>query len=271
LAEPRWDGLPLEGRTILVRAEQGYGDALQFVRYASILKRDGARVIVECGRPVARLLATCDGVEQVIVTGQPRPPFDCHVSLLSLPGILGTTVETIPATTSYLRPDEEMVSKWRAELSEPPAFKIGIAWQGNKTYSTDELRSFPLAHFERVARIPGVRLYSLQVRAGREQLDCVAGEWPIVDLGERLGDFHDTAAIVRNLDLVISSDTAPVHLAGAIGAPVWIALPRVADWRWLRGRDDTPWYPSATLFRQTKPGDWDGVFRRIEARLANII
>lgn len=269
-AVPRWQGEDLAGRRILLRCEQGMGDILQFVRYAELVKRRGGAVIVECQAPVARLIASCPGVEEVVVQGQPLPPIDAYLPIVSLPGVFGTTLETIPARVGYLEPDAELVAHWKAELDEPAAFKIGIAWHGNPAHPQNRVRSFPLSHFAGIARRSGVRLYSLQWGAGREQLADWTGETPIIDLGDRLGDFYNTAAIVRNLDLVITCDSAPAHLAGALRAPVWVALTYVPDWRWMLDRADSPWYPTMRLFRQAHRGDWAGVFAAMEESLAQI-
>jgi tetratricopeptide (TPR) repeat protein len=268
LAEPRWAGSPVPDGAILLRCEQGFGDALQFIRYAQAVKQRWGTVIVECRRPLARLLARCAGVDRVVVRGETRPSFDAHAPLLSLPGIFGTVLENIPAEVPYLVPDAALVAHWRAELARDRSFRIGISWQGDPTHANDRNRSFSLAHFRGIAHTRGVRLYSLQMGAGREQLVHVAQAWPIVDLGDHLGDFHDTAAIMRNLDLVITCDSAPAHLAGGLGVPVWVALARAPDWRWLVDRDDSPWYPTMRLFRQERSGQWGEVFERIAAELA---
>ena len=267
LAQPRWRGEPLDGRTILLHSEQGLGDALQFVRYAPLVKQRGATVIVECQPQLASLLATCPGVDRVSRRWEPLPPFDTYIQLLSLPRFFGTTPDNIPAEIPYLRPPAELVEHWRAELRAPSKLKVGIAWQGSKGNSLDSVRSIPLDHFGSLARNERIQLYSLQMGDGREQLARLAGDWPIVDLADRLGDFENTAAIVKNLDLVITCDSAPAHLAGALGVPVWIALRQVPDWRWMLDRADSPWYPTARLFRQTSRGDWPGVFRQIDEAL----
>ena len=270
-AETRWNGSALAGRTILLRCEQGYGDALQFIRYASLLKQQGGTVIVECRQPLARLLATCPGVDRVVVRGEARPHFDVHVPLLSLPSIFVTTLETIPDQVPYLHADAALVAHWKHEMVASAGLKIGIAWQGDPEYPNDRARSLRLQLFDEIGRMPGVRLYSLQMGAGREQLAEAVADWPVVDLGDRLGDFHDTAAILRSLDLVISSDSAPAHLAGALGVPVWVPTCFAPDWRWLLAREDSPWYPTMRLFRQARPGDWQSVFRRIAEALADLV
>jgi hypothetical protein len=255
----------------LLRAEQGAGDTIQFIRYAAMVKQQGGTVVAEHKANLKNLLAGCPGVDSVAVAGQPLGEFDVYAPLASLPGVFGTSLETIPCQVPYLFPDEAAIGRWRDELSADGALKIGIAWQGNPLQGRDAVRSIPLARFEGVARVEGVRLYSLQFGTGREQIGAVAGDWPLVDLGDRLGDFQHTAALVRNLDLVITCDSAPAHLAGALGVPVWLALAFSPDWRWLLDRADSPWYPSMRLFRQPRAGDWEGAFRQIEDALVALV
>ncbi len=187
--------------------------------------------------------------------------------MLGLPGLFHATLENIPSSVPYLFPDAELAERWKRELAGDGQFKIGIAWRGNPRHPTDSFRSIPFERFAPLARLPGVQLYSLQKGAGREQLDAKVGLRPIIDLADRLEDFEDTAAVVNNLDLVISCDSAVVHLAGGLGKNAWVAIPFSPDWRWLLDREDSPWYPSIRLFRQRKLGDWDDVFTRIEHRL----
>jgi tetratricopeptide (TPR) repeat protein len=267
---PLWDGSPLRGRTILLRAEQGLGDTLQFIRYAVLLKQQGATVVVECQKPLLRLLAGCPGIDRLIAPGDPQPEgVEVQVPLLSVPGLLGTTLANVPAPVPYLHADAGLVEHWAQQLRPLRGFKIGIAWQGNPSYSSDRSRSLPLARFAPLAQIEGVRLISLQKGPGTEQLHEVADQFPVLDLGSRLdvttGAFMDTAAVMKNLDLIITSDTAIPHLAGALAVPVWVALRFVPDWRWLRNREDSPWYPTMRLFRQSEPGNWQEVFERITA------
>ena len=266
-SQPLWDGQPLEGRTILLHAEQGLGDAIQFVRYAALVKQRGGAVIVECPKPLLSLLASCAGIDRLVGRGDDLPPFDVHAPLLSLPGIFHTSLETIPADVPYLFADPGLVEHWREELGGIAGFKIGIAWRGNPEHRNDRARSIPLSCFEPLAGLPGVRL--LACKKGRAWSSCKSwpDRFPITELGSRLDDFMDTAAVLMNLDLVITCDTAVAHLAGALGVPVWVALPFVPDWRWLLDRSDSPWYPTMRLFRQKKPGDWAGVFEEIKAEL----
>lgn len=263
--QPYWDGSPLGGRTILLHAEQGLGDMMQFVRYAPLVQERGGRVIVECPPSLVRLLTRCAGVEQVFATGSPLPPFDVHAPLLSLPGLFGTNLGNIPAAVPYLHVDPALQAKWKQELPGD-GLRVGLVWQGRATHPRDRLRSMPLRQFVPLAKIEGVRLFSLQKGQGIEQLN-EAGLFPIIDLGPRISDLADTAAILQQLDLLICVDTAPAHLAGGLGVPVWVLLPFVPDWRWLLHRSDSPWYPSMRLFRQGQVGDWDGVLGWVEAAL----
>jgi tetratricopeptide (TPR) repeat protein len=267
-SQPLWDGRPLEGRTILLYAEHGLGDALQFVRYAALVKQRGGTVVVECPRSLVSLLTSCAGVDRLLERGVELPPFDVQAPLSSLPGVFHTTLGDIPANVPYLFADPTLIERWRAELGPFAGLKVGIFWQGT---TRNPARSIPLACFESLAGVPGVQFFSLQKGAGVEQLRDVAGRWPIVDLGGRLDDFMDTAAVMSNLDLVITCDTAVAHLAGALGVVVWTALPSVPDWRWLLDRGDSPWYPTMRLFRQERRGDWQGVFQRIQAALGEQI
>jgi hypothetical protein len=264
---PAWDGAPLDGRAILLYAEHGLGDALQFIRYAPLVQERGGRVIVTCRRTLARLLATCRRVEQVVAEGEDLPAFDVYALFMALPGLFQTNLANLPAEVPYLTADPAAVAAWRRALGPAEEYQIGIAWQGNPEFGRDHHRSFRLDQFEPLAELEGVRLYSLQVGVGREQLGEAADRFPVTDLGGRLGDFMDTAAVVTNLDLVIAPDTAVAHLAGALGVPVWLALPFACDWRWLADRDDSPWYPTMRLFRQQRWGDWDDVFERMAGEL----
>ena len=268
LPQPVWDGSELDGRTILIVAEQGLGDTIQFIRYAPLVARRGGRVVVSCARMLSQILATCPGVDQVIIEGDPLPEFACHAPVMSLPAILGTTLQTIPVEVPYLAADPPLVARWRDALDGIDEFKIGVVWQGNPVHTRDRERSFRLAHLEPVARVPGVRLFSLQKNFGLDQIEAVSDRFHVTGLGHRLDDFVDTAAVMRNLDLVISADSSPAHLAGALGVPVWMPLPYISDWRWMADRDDTPWYPTMRLFRQRRFGDWDELFARLARELA---
>jgi hypothetical protein len=265
--QPRWNGSPLGGKTILLWAEQGLGDTVQFIRYAPLVKQRGGRIIVASQPALIRLLQSCPGIDQLVAKDTPPPPFDVYAPLMSVPGIMGTTMTNVPGTVPYLHADPTLVEHWRRELAALKGFKIGIAWQGNPGYRKDRFRSVPLAYFEPLSRISGVQLLSLQKGPGTEQLAALNPRWPVLDLGGRLdeasGPFRDTAAIMQVLDLVIASDSVVAHLAGALGVPVWVALPRMPDWRWMLHREDSPWYPTMRLFRGTRDGQWGDVFEGI--------
>jgi tetratricopeptide (TPR) repeat protein len=267
--QPAWDGTPLAGRTLLIFMEQGLGDMLQFIRYAALAQQTGGQVVVECPGFLVPLFSRCWGIDQLVAEGQPLPAFDVHAPLLSLPHLVKTTLETVPADVPYLFADPERVEHWRPQLEPVREYKVGVAWQGNPHHQWDRHRSFPLAQLAPLARLPGVRLYSLHKGPGTEQLRSAPFAVTVLseDLDAAGGGFVDTAAILKHLDLVVTADTALAHLAGSLGAPVWVALAAIADWRWLLGREDNPWYPTLRLFRQTRLGDWEGVFVRMAAAL----
>jgi Flp pilus assembly protein TadD len=270
-AQPRWDGEPVPGKTILVHAEQGLGDTLQFIRYAPLVKERGGRVVVECQPSLLRLLDGIEGVDQLVGRGSPLPPFAVQVPLLSLPGIFGTTPGNVPARIPYLRAESERIQHWRGRLTRAAGFRIGIAWQGSRAFKYDRYRSIPLAQFAPLAHVAGASLISLQKGAGQEQLANVPFPVHVLEcLDEDGGAFLDTAAVMRNLDLVITSDSAIAHLAGGLGVPVWVALPVAPDWRWLLDRRDSPWYPTMRLFRQLRFGDWIVVFEEMGVALCSL-
>jgi tetratricopeptide (TPR) repeat protein len=264
---PRWAGQPLTGRSLLLLAEQGLGDTLHFIRYARTLKEQGARIVLACQPALGRLLESHPDVDELFLLGSAAelPRCDFCLPLLSAPGTFGTDASTIPCDVPYVTADPELRAKWRAELAGIDGFKIGIVWQGSRDYPSDRLRSIPLCHFAPLARLPGVRLISLQKGFGSEQISTV--DFPVLDLSDRLdhvaGPFMDAAAVIGSVDLVVTPDTAIGHLAGALGAPVWLALQFSPNWRWLRKRDDSPWYPTMRLFRQTAFGQWPDVFERM--------
>jgi tetratricopeptide (TPR) repeat protein/glycosyltransferase involved in cell wall biosynthesis len=262
---PLWDGSNLQGRTVLLHAEQGLGDSLQFIRYVAIVKNQGGRVIVDCYPQLRRLFAMLDGIDLLIVRGEPLPEFDVQVPMLSLPYVLGTRLETIPATAAYLSGPAD------AEFGLLPDrnLKVGIVWAGNPKHRKNTQRSCGLSQFLPLLDVSGVTFYSLQKELP-EADRALLNQTPIVDLSPHFGDLADTAAAIAKLDLVITVDTAVAHLAGALGKPVWILLAFSPDWRWLLEREDSPWYPSARLFRQHQRGDWDGVFDRVAEALGAV-
>jgi hypothetical protein len=270
-----WDGSPLGQRTILLHAEQGFGDTIHFVRYASLVKKMGGTVIVECQPALTRLLARTPGIDRLIAQGAPLPFYDVQASLLSLPPILHTTSATVPADVPYVTPDERLAEQWRQELNTVPGFRIGISWQGNREHKRDSVRSIPVREFSPLAQVEGVRLFSLQKGQGSEQLREVVGRFDVIDWTDRLdetaGPFMDTAALMKSLDLIITSDTANAHLAGALGVPVWVVLPFAPDWRWQLDREDSPWYPTMRLFRPRAQTQWGEVFQRVASELRKLV
>ncbi len=264
-----WNGEPLSGGTLLVHAEQGFGDTIQFVRFLSQVRERVSRVVLQVQPQLVPLLAQ-SGFPEATASGAELPRADAHVPLLDLASVFVTSTTAI-AGEPYLKADEARIETWRQRLAGVSGCKVGIAWQGNRDYVTDRWRSIPLAHFAPLAKLAGVSLVSLQKGYGSEQLAEVRDAWPVLDLAAELdnegGAFLDTAAAMQSLDLVITSDTGIAHLAGALGVPVWVALPLVPDWRWFREREDSPWYASMRLFRQRTGGDWDDVFARIAAAL----
>ena len=268
-AAPAWQGEDPRGRTIVLHDEQGVGDAIQFARYAPLLSAMGARVFLECNSQLVRLLSGMAGVEGVIPRFGTLPPHDYQASLLSLPHLLGATLATIPATTPYLSAEPDLTAHWARRLGSHDGLKVGLVWAGNPEFKADRLRSPGLAAFRPLFDVPGVTLFALQKGAGRN--DLVGADWlppHFVDLNDDIRDFADTAAIMTNLDLIVTSCTGPAHLAGALGRPTWTVIPFSPDWRWMDSREDTPWYPTMRLFRQDQRGDWTGVVRRLTAALS---
>jgi len=266
-AYPRWQGEPLGGDLLVLFTEQGRGDVIQFARFATELAKAGNRVAIATQPAYGSMFANVAGIERVITDSNELATLGplCWQMLVSVPGVLGVTPEAIPASAPYLSADPQRSAVWRTRLG--PGFKIGISWQGSPTFIHDKGRSIPLAAFAPLAELPGVRLMSLQKRPGVEQIRAVPFRERIEqvldpsDTGE--GAFLDTTALIANLDLIVASDSMNAHLAGALGRPTFVALRKIPDWRWLLGRDDCPWYPTARLFRQTSDGDWGDVFTRI--------
>lgn len=270
---PTWVGGNLEGKTILLRSEQGLGDTLQFIRYARLLKDRGAKVLVECQSAVQQLVSMAPGVDQAIARGKPLPHIDYQIPMMSLPAALGSTLATIPSEVPYLKAIPEKVEHWREKLNSLGQFKVAISWQGNKKFQADHMRSLPLSCYKRLAEIPGVSLVSIQKNEGTEQLQHELG-FPVhhfTDVLDGSGPFQDTAAIMSACDLVITSDTAVAHLAGGLARPTWLALHYAADWRWMSHGDASPWYPTMRLFRQERFGDWESVFGEMCDNLSQVV
>jgi Flp pilus assembly protein TadD len=274
--QPQWRGeAGPRDRTILLHAEQGLGDTLQFCRYVPLVAKQ-ARVVLEVPATLRRLMASLPGNKMVIAEGEALPAFDLHCPLLSLPLAFGTGLATIPADTPYLRADPALSASWRQRLAALPGLKIGLAWAGESgsritdARARDRRRSIPLARLAPLGSLSNISLVSLQKGSAALQTADQPDGLTIHDWTEYLEDFADTAALVAELDLVISVDTSVAHLAGALGKPVWVLNRFDACWRWLRGRTDTPWYPTAWLFRQPTLGDWDSVVRDVVAALGGL-
>lgn len=276
--QPLWRGEePLAGSTILLHGEQGLGDTLQFCRYAKRVADLGARVVLEVPASLKGLLAGLDGVAQVVARGDALPRFDSHCPLMSLPLAFNTTLATIPADVPYLRARTGSALQWRERLGHGRTPRVGLVWSGGfradqpETWAVNGRRNIPLSRFAPLAH-PGIEFHSLQKGepAESELARALASHWggpPLSNHSAHLNDFLDTAALIENLDLVITVDTSMAHLAGAMGKPVWILNRFDACWRWLLNRDDSPWYPTARLYRQEAAGDWDGVIRKVAADL----
>lgn len=270
-ARPLWHEEPLTGKTILLRGEQGFGDAIQFCRYATPVAAMGARVVLEVEAPLTRLLATARGVSAVIARGTEPPALDYHCALMSLPQRLHTRLDTIPQPSPYLHAGREDVERWSARLDaalgKPAAPRVGLVWSGRQTHGNDRRRSIPLAQLlEALPR--GLRYVSLQAQVRDGDHRSLAASGSIVDITDGVRDFADTAALCECLDLVVAVDTSVAHLSAALGKRTWILLPFAPDWRWLLDRDDSPWYPTARLYRQERIDDWGGALARLGADLA---
>lgn len=268
-AQPQWQGEPLGGASILLHAEQGLGDTLQFVRYVPLVAARGGRVVLEVPPELYRLLAATGAAETLIAAGDPLPDFAVHCPLLSLPLALGTDLATIPAAIPYIQAEPAKVAAWSRAL--PPArLKVGLVWAGRPQHKRDRWRSLTLATLAPLAGIPGVAFVSLQKGPAAEQASAPPPGMALTDRSADLVDFSDTAALIAALDLVIAVDTSVAHLAGALGKPVWLLLPEMPDWRWLLGRTDSPWYPTARLFRQPVRGAWGPVIASVADELRQL-
>ena len=268
-SQPLWLGSEsIEGKTILLHSDEGLGDAIHFCRYAPLVAARGAQVVVEVERPLQPLMSDVSGVSISVARGEPLPGFDLHCPLSSLPLAFGTRLETIPSTTPYLRaPDSS--HPWNARLGTKDGPRIGLVWAGNPQHKNDHNRSIALGELSPLFDVAAT-FVSLQkdVRAADQ---AVLDRIGLVDLGPELRSFADTAAVISQLDLVISVDTSVAHLAGALGRPVWVLLPFVPDWRWLLDRDDSPWYPTARLYRQNETRKWDDVVVRLREALQDLM
>ncbi len=285
--QPPWDGASLEGKTIFIHWEQGLGDSLQFIRYVRLVKLMGAKVVVLCQKNLARLFTSVDGIDVLVADGVKGegakiPHCDYKVPLLSLPMLFKTTLSTIPADVPYLHPEPDLTAAWGRRVSALPGLKVGLCWAAGDFRKTgprfNELdRSIRLTQFAPLADVPGVTFVSLQKGYSAEQAANAPPGLPLTDWATEMGDFSNpaalmanTAALVANLDLIISVDTSIAHLAGALGRPVWLLLRRAGQWRWLAGREDCPWYPTMRVFNQSKPGDWTPVIATVRDALTSL-
>ncbi len=279
--QPLWNGEQLNGKRILLYAEQGLGDTFQFIRYAKIAKERGGYVIAQVQDPLIDILSLCPYIDKLVkLYNYPDiPPFDYQAGIMSLPGILKTTVDTIPLANGYLTARADLVQTWKEYFATDKQFKVGVCWQGNAYYKDTMLqvtvmyKSIKTSMLQPICDMPGVSVYSLQKMTGTDHPEDYPTTLKV--FGEQFdkdnGRFMDTAAVIANMDLVITIDTSIAHLAAALGKPTWVLLPEPADWRWLLNRSDTPWYTSMKLFRQPTPGNWQPVLDTITAELAALI
>lgn len=267
--KPQWDGSSLQGRTILVHFEQGLGDSFQYIRYMPVLKAMGARVIFECQPILKRILSGAPGVDVLIGHGEAIPDFDCYVSLMSLMHRLGTTPQTVPGGVPYLQAEPALKAAWGARMDRTE-FRIGINWHGNET-----AKSIPLELFGPISRIPGVRLYSLQKVKGLDQLERLRDQLPIIDWTPEMDTgpdaFIDTAAVMANMDLILTCDTSVVHLAGALGCPILMPLKWFPDWRWMLSGEECPWYPTMRMVRMVRRNDWPELMERVTEHVRRLV
>lgn len=281
--KPMWDGSDLHGKKIYLRAEQGLGDTFQFIRYVKIAKEKGGTTIVAMQPPLMQYMKHCPYIDVLISTHDTPPEFDVYAAFVSCPMILKTSLDNVPADIPYLHADEKLVAHWHDILCNDPHFKIGICWQGNPNYSTHFLRmavaakSMPLSYFVPLFDIPGTSFYSLQIKTGINQIAELPADARAKltifgdDFDVTHGSFMDSAAVIKNLDLVITVDTSVSHFAAALGTPTWLLLPEPPDWRWMLHGTTTPWYPNMKLFRQPNPGDWQTPMNAIAAELITLL
>ena len=266
LDAPMWAGQAFAGKTLYIHAEQGLGDTIHFARYVPLAAKSGAKVIFECVPALASLFVSSFGLEDITVVSDAPVNCDAHTPLLSLPGIFKTNLDTIPSETPYLNPPPDRILQWSDAIPGDPGPKVGLVWAGNTTYQNDFRRSIPFELISEILNVPGFQFYSLQIDR-LETATTAINDGILFDIGTGFSDFSDTASVISQLDLVISVDTAVVHLAGALGIPAWNLLPRASDWRWLLNRSDSPWYPTMRLFRQPSPGDWKSVIEEVKTAL----
>lgn len=266
--QPEWNGADVKGKRILLESEQGYGDTIQFIRYTATLKERGAQVIVAASAALLQLLECVPGIDRLIHQNDARPECDAFTPLMSLPYLLHTDSDSIPSDIPYIHidplPDDTDFIAGNGSL------RVGLSWAGNPLNSNDLKRSCPLRYFAELFGLPGIQFYSFQMGRQKRELEAYTQKDQIIDLSGRIANFHDTARLMQHMDLIISVDSAPAHLAGALGKPVWLTIPFFPDWRWLLGREDNPWYPTMRVFRQDRAGDWNTVMKRLKQELIHL-
>lgn len=270
-AQPRWDGGAMDGKTIYIYPEQGFGDMIQFLRFLPEVVARGGKIILESPPELLRLFQNLPGLERIILAGETPEDFDVHCPLMSLAGILGATADSIPGAAVQLKADEQLARQWgqRFDASDD-RLRVGLAWAGRPTHNSDRKRSMKLAEFAPLASVGGVAFYSLQKGEAAAQIAQAPPDFRLTDWTTELNDFAETAALIQHLDLIVSVDTAVVHLAAAMGKPVWVLLSRIPDWRWMLDREDSAWYATVRLFRQQGPGKWEGPIGRVREALSEL-
>jgi hypothetical protein len=267
---PRWDGRAIPGKTLLIHDEQGYGDTFQFMRLVQTAKtRSGARVILQINAETHSLALRCTGHDEIVVRGTLPPRFDMHCEMMSLPMALGLKLDDLPGPMPYLSADPVRVERWRQRLADLPRPLVALAWAGRPTHFNDAQRSLKLSQLAPLGK-SGATFLAIQKGPAAAQADTPPDGMSVVSLSDEITDFEDTAAILQIADVLVSVDSSPVHLAGALGRPVWVMLPKVPDWRWLIERTDSPWYPAMRLYRQNVRGDWTDVVSHIARDLAQL-
>jgi hypothetical protein len=266
--QPQWRGETLIGRRILLHAEQGFGDSIQFIRYLPMVAEKGGKIILEIPDGLVPLVENATNIDSIYRRGDALPHFDVHCPLMSLPLAFGTTVDSIPAAVPYLQAPAGRAKIWRDRLADLGRPRVGLVWSGKPSHKNDHNRSIALPQLKPLLSVAGAQFVSLQ-REYRGNDVAALGQLPIRRIDGLLADFGDTAAVIGELDLVIAVDTAVAHLAGAMAKPLWLLVPHIQDWRWLHGRNDSPWYPTARLFRQPQIGDWDGAIGPMAKELAD--
>lgn len=268
--KPRWEGQSINGKTLLIHDEQGYGDTFQFLRMVAWAReRSGARIILEVNQETYSLAKRSGVCDDIIPHGTIPPHFDLHCELMSLPMAMGLQLEQLPGRLPYLYADPQRIEKWRARLADLPRPLVGLVWAGSATHTNDARRSMMLADLAPLAQ-DGITFLALQKGQSAAQADTPPAGMSLISLSDEINDFEDTAAILMLIDKLVSVDSSPVHLAGALGRPAWVMLPFMPDWRWMLERDDTPWYPGVRLFRQAQPGQWHAALEKVAMALREL-